>query len=578
MTIEEKILVTMEKRSNALNSLKGIRQAKVDLEDEQTFNNRYLFGDSSPDPGLIDIFISYYRQANFLDGRTTLSPAMIVENSYSLWTDRMELCVRSTGDGADGIYPPTVEGFGQDTINTSSPWFTTNDPSSSGSGLVIPVLAPLASAGQAIITRRDELSGVDPFPPLHEDYFNDPERATLLAAFLTVIAQLNAVKPHIQATIDILNEANTTGIVFSELQDMRDDLPMSDIATMDALLVSIDLWIADYQAQHDYFIAYPASDDISGEPGYNQATFNTNLTTTITTANSTTSGALTSRSTAIPPILGTTSYPYSEMRKWRYFWMSENVSKPQSPYVSLGGIATAISQSENGLNQANIGMSVFAPDPSEYFKTPDMVTAYLDNPVFTEGTSILEEGDAHLIWIGDPSANKYKIYRKAVGDVLLNNDNWAEIDLLVWQNLPADEGMVYMEYIDTTVVLNNGYVYRMQIHDTNLGTAGQPRIDTFDSSSLQSPILNLSSTVTIDLVTEVFDEEPVPSVIALQLTLSEELILSAGVYLALLSGTRQGLYRVLEVNGVLVNIEEVVITSILGSTVSPVGGSRFLNY
>lgn len=575
MTIEEKIAATQEKRGIGLNGIKSALAAKVQSEEERDLNNRFLFGDPG-EYGIMDVFTSYYIQAYSLNGFDTTLPSL-KNGSDSDWTNRFSSCVAPQGDDATGFYPPDENGVGAQELNVNSLWFSTNGQNDEYNQGVIGNSTAIQAAIDALQYQRESVYADPPDNTilLHPDYFNDPERANLLSSIQSVITDLTSAKTYIQNTIDMLNSIDGgSSTVFEELPDMKTDLPLSDITTMTTLLTTIDGFISTYQGHYDYFNQFPASDDISGESGYSQSEFNTRYKTTLPGEMAALQSAFQTRVGEIITALGATASPFSGLRSWRYFWIAENIGKPLSPYFSLSGLDSALSQAQNALALADSSLSTLFGTTEEYIVTPTLITSYFQ-PKFNLTTLLLESSKIITLWIGAPYANKYKVFRKVIADVTLDNDNWTDTYLLSWvYEVDSESGFIKIQYDDTSHTLDTGYVYRVQTFDTSDGPAGEDRIDSFNSSSIQSKVFDLDSTITIDAVTEIKDALNVT--VSLQLTLSEEIGVNAGSYIALLDGASAGLYKVLNVTqDVDVTIDYTDPTGFLGSTVSMVYGSRF---
>lgn len=534
-TIQDKIKNAQQNRSNAMNAVIGIDSAVIEQEGLKELGNKFLFGEDSSDYGIITLFQYYYYQAFLCTGFKTQSPDMSVIGSKGEWLSKFTKASSPVGDGEGGIYPIDPEtGSPQLEMNESCNWFSDNEPNGEMTQGIIKYITDSVSASSSIITKRAEMSTGDTPVLLHPDYYGSSERSSLLNALGSIISELDGLALHTQNTIDVLNDINSGGgTAFQEFTDMIADLPMSDISTMNTFISSINSEKATVQGIYDYFASFSAGTSILGQTGYIASEFENNLNS-LSSDLSSLSSLLTSRVNAISSILGNTTPPFSGLRKWRYYWISENISKPSAPYISIAGMATARAQAMQGLSVANTSLSMLFGDVNRYCVQPT-IFAVVNNPILAEDNSITGY-KVEIIAMGATHCNKFKLYRKEITNkdsIPLSNDNWSESDLFDWiVDVNPETGMVMPKYLDEAVTIDNSYCYRLVACDTNAGVSGDKgRIDTFDSYSDQSNILS-GATATITGVKD------------FMITFDSELTFLPNTYLAITSGSNAGVYLV----------------------------------
>jgi len=336
-------------------------------------------------------------------------------------------------------------------------------------------------------------------------YFAEPERSNLINALDSIIIELQSYEAKIiEIEGYITSVDNGTNALFSEAGMDNDIDTATELINLGNLKTQIQSLITDYQSQSSYFSVFTASTDISGQVGYIEADFNNRLNTTISGLNSTLTSELNSRVTEVESFINLSDATLTlGFRKWLYFWVKENIQKPVSPYISLNGIGVAKTSQQNSLSNQNATLNTVSGNAEEYLVNAPMIGAF-PNPKLDENGIILQQR-VNLLWLGYPAANKYKIFRSPRSSIVsITNDNWTDATLLSWIiTVNEDSGSIDIEYLDTTFLANTLYIYRVQAFDsTGDGPSSPlPRIDSFDSSSLQSKIYDEANGVALTDIT-----------------------------------------------------------------------------
>lgn len=564
MTLNEKINKLLQNRVNSLVSLKGVSDAEVSFNEEADFHNEYLFGDGT-NLGVVNFLELYYRELNLAVGRTATSPSLHagLGTTKNSWITRFQSAVTLAGDGS--LYPDSnADGVADDQINQTSAWLYNNGDQRQSTPLTEPLRSSFVSsiagsvatdasdgrtsayvyntepealaAGQA---RADADNGVgllgkrtqnadssDTAPEItteqdaalpnlwryivgsggvdHLDYYNEPEKTNLENNLSSAVSVLQAYYDHlltVEAAIQDLDAGNNT--LFSESGMSSDIDTASELTNISSQKGNIQSLIIAFQGELGYFSSFTAGDDISGQVGYNRTTFNNKLSSIIPGLYNDANSHLSSRILEVEAIIGYEN-PSASFRKWLYFWVTQNIAKPTSPYVGLGGISTARSSQISSLSNSNAALNDLFGDSSQYLPTPSLVGTFL-NPKINDSGVILQQR-VNLLWLGSPAANKYKIFRKRKADLVsFSNDNWTDADFLDWQvSLNPDSGSIEIKYLDTSFVSGEQYVYRVQMFDSSSdGPASSlQRIDSFDSSSLQSKIFDDENEISVSSIVD----------------------------------------------------------------------------
>jgi hypothetical protein len=526
VTYEEKVEKLLGERQNALVARRGIDTAEVEATDEKNFNDLYLFGDGTNE-GLLDIFSLWFSKLYDLHGRTTAYPVMhLNDKNRTAWEAQFALAVRPQGDSANGFYPPDGNNIGARDLNTGSAWFLNNgDGGQTTGGLINSAWASLASAIDSLQAKRledvllDEPNPLypgtdpetgDPYPefitdglPDYPDWFNNPHRANLLSTLTDVIDTLNSIKTHSTSVIRpiILKIEDGTNTLFSGI-GMDTDLNFST-ADLDAFVSALTSRVSTLTGYYDYFNGFSASNDISGQAGYVRATFDGNLVA-LENYKSTLDTTINVRVAEYNTALGNGSIS-SGLRKWAYFWIAQNINKPVSPYVTLGGLATARTDAEKKMLQTKETLDILFNDPTQYLPTPNILAVYHED--IYDDLKQLVERRVTVLWIGSPANNKYQLYKADIS-ALSTLTGLSPVAYQWITTLNADSGMITSTYYDTPITPNASYVYQVRAYDSTEGTASPlDRLDSFNSSSNVMDNLETlpTGTITSGLVTFISD-------------------------------------------------------------------------
>lgn len=487
MTYEEKVDKILEQRASALSVKRGALESEIQLEEERDFNNEYLFGRGSSE-GVVNFFETYYRELSIGLGRQTTAPALQggVGSSESSYKSRFSTAVDLNGDTINGFYPPDSFGIGSQNLNTSSTWFTTNGDNGETEGGISGSLNSMSSAISDLITKRTEdLLPLTPDPPGdgnpdNPDYYQDPEAAVLENSLLSIINGLNSYKNYLEITKSILQKVlDGNNALCEETTDLKTDIPTGDISNINSFQTVLQGHIDSVQVEYNYFSALPA--------GYSRGVVDTKLNTTLPNLKSSIKNSLLSRETEVKSAIsyGDTS---SGIRKWLFFWISQNIQKPISPYVGLNGISQSIASAQKTLNQSNEALDILFGDTGKYIAQPTSIAAFFDPVLDEEG--LVTQSKIRYLWLGSTVVNKYKIFKQIITSQTPDNTDWTDSDLLTWVvTKNPDTSSIFIEYVDTVVDEETGYIYRVQSFDTNEGPTGDiPRVDSFNTSSVQSKI------------------------------------------------------------------------------------------
>jgi len=533
MTIDDKTKKLQVERADTITLIKSLYDNIDKMVDDIALNNTNLQGDLSTYEGLHYLFFVYYNHMKTLTGYTVSLPAIsLIEDYYTDWLNIQDTAMLPGGDGASGFYPD-----GGLSLNTSTPYLNDNGANYEYNQGFLTIIATAKTSAEAIIALR--VSNLDTFP--------NAQRTTLLNSLMAVITGLptlqtecNEVKTYIESTQSGGNP------IYDNLPSMKNAIDTDELDAITTFIEVLDALIVEYNGYYDYFDGYPGSTDLSSDPTYSRTLFNTTLFSVVgrlATIQPIFQGRVETMNTALGSV-------GSGPRKWRKFWLLENIGKPKGSYTIKLMNEASIATNRSLLLEADDKLSSFVANPAHYFPTPKL-------------TAISATADTvKLVWEGNPSANKYAIYRKAIVDVTANEE---------W--LQAPESWV----TETTAYFANNFtdvvkpivpsVYRVKPLDSDEGISKLPRIDDFNSSSQQSPVLDLESTVSI------LSSEVLPS--GLKLTLSESMPAYPNNYIAILSSPAV-FARVLSFSDTYILVDLVDDPSYIGLNVSKVHGSIFV--
>jgi hypothetical protein len=143
--------------------------------------------------------------------------------------------------------------------------------------------------------------------------------------------------------------------------------------------------------------------------------------------------------------------------------------------ISIGSSSTTI---DDMIAKQEETLSTYALLTTQYISKPDVISVRFQN----QKTSVRVQWSSHL------HPNKYKIYRKLVGDVS-DNDEWTETYLIDTLNevddIDPDILWTQQFYVDATVDPEENYVYRIKAIDDYWSTHG---VSCSNSESDQSDV------------------------------------------------------------------------------------------
>lgn len=529
MTFLEKLENLRNSRTLALNSKKSLLDAQATAEEGRDFNYRYLFGYDG-DIGINDLIALYYQEMYLGVGRGSTTPSL-KDNLDITWKTRLELSITTAGDGS--IYPDSnSDGVADKQINTYSAWLLNNGDNGIETGGIVALCTAVkntvgsdatqtangrgpfgsnpaaiahaeATKGSGLNGKRTENSDVYSIgiPPDelyyvgqngtdYPHYFNTPERTNLLAQLLTVKSGIDSYITKIEGISNTITSIdNDENQLFADMQ-INDESHfatniLGDPSDISALTTTLDGYQDDIDTYYAYFSQFTPSDNISDQSGYNQTTFNTNLDNVTTLMNSITS----SLQNRADDVLDKSGSITQGLKKYRYFWIAENIRKPISPLLTLNGIESSLVDIEQWIDNANEALGILLNNADQYISTP-VVYATCPDPLIDPKTGEIDTTRIKIIWSPIIFVPKYKIYRKDITGLSPNNDEWAETYFYLWHiKLNEETNQIRAIYYDESFNTGKLYQYRIQAYDGNSeGDASElDQIDdNFESKSLQS--------------------------------------------------------------------------------------------
>jgi len=485
LTFLEKETQLRTSRENALGSKYAIGNAVITAEDEKTFTEKYLFGEGS-DSGIVNFLEAYYRGLFLICGRGTTAPSLTggIGSSYSDWEERFALAVGSSGDDATGFYPPDGNGIGAKTLNESSIWVTNNGDDGVTSGGVASDISSLLTGISD--TRTTRLIGtVNPFPPptyiepyIYGNSFSN--KTAFLALISDLISSCTAARTYLVNSIRplILEVENQTNTLFGEFNLYADYDP--DLVAFDNYTSSMSSFLSTLGNYQSYF---------SGASG-SEGDFDSQLTALETFLNNTT---VVSSGISILESELNNGDTNTGLRKWLLFWISQNIGKPQSPYVSLNGLALAIVDATNKLANSNVALDTLYGDPTKFLLTPSPISAFFLQE-FNDAGTLVSQGNK-ILWLPSLAVNKYRVYKKTLSAAPTDDDFVTPIDWVT--EIDSQSGIISASYLDTDISPNTVFAYKIVSYDSTEGDASPiSRKDSLNSSSEQSSIIKETKILT----------------------------------------------------------------------------------
>lgn len=476
MTIQEKIHEWLNNRLLALSGKRNAVRTEIKTEAEIELLQSFLFGDGTYN-GLINLLEYYGEELNRLKASTFSYPALHngVGSTQPTWETRFALSVSVLGDGENGFYPPNEWGYGQDTIqNTADNYWLFAHGHSTGSGGLLTELSTLNSARGSLWSQRilqDEY-----LEYIHRDYYNEPHRTNLLNAITSIINYLGDYREFLEEFQSVLEEISDGYNPLFVEPDMTDAVTLIP----SSVFTDLDDFITHYTTMWEELEAIPASNSADGsgqrELIDNYVDPSSSYDYSIVNLSSAVNTFIGGRKNAVIALMGLTDISEG-IKKWIYFWIRTLIEKPQSPYGTLIGVEQSKANAINQLASTEDLLKVlFAENTEQYLPTPSLSTIYSVPDINTTAGKRVE-----LFFETIPVVPVTDFYRRELTETQeIINENWTE-DLL--ETIDTEDPS--LGFVDFDPPSETGYYgYRVQLHDS-----GDHRIDTYDTSSLQSKLI-----------------------------------------------------------------------------------------
>lgn len=517
-----------EVRSNAVMSIRSVRNLKIEAETRRDDLLPILFGDGT-NQGIMKIISLYMEQARLTAGRKTSTPDFSGDYE-SQFKSNMALCVKGSGDGADGLYPPEIiEGQpsekAQKDFNKNSKWLNSYSlegvSSPTGKGIKQfceelitavgvqalangdhrgPYPSQASASTQAQIDRgsgylalRTENSEVylettgssgsssgssSSSEPVAETWYigknglDTPDNYTFKAELISKIDALISSMTSYKTNLESSQTAITN--LGEILTEFKIEVP-TDTARLSSALSKIT---SDIQLANSYRTYF---NSISTGTSSNRAAINAKLadlkndcTTWISFYESVSSQSTTE--------LGDVS---SGIRKGLIYWTEELVKKPDGAYTTLEGIPQLLNDAQTQLQNADTRLNAFSSDVNSWLSVPEVMGVF--NQAILNIDKSIKRWETHIMWKNVLPANKYKILRKVVTSFSgISNDAWDIQDPTVIIEL-NEAGFLLTEHIITPPTQHT--LFRVLACDED-GSSFIRRADSFNSYSEQSDVIS----------------------------------------------------------------------------------------
>ena len=504
-----------EVRSNAVMSIRSVRNLKIEVETRRDDLLPILFGDGT-NQGIMKIISLYMEQARLTAGRKTSTPDFS-GNYEAQFKSNMALCVKGSGDGDDGLYPPEIiEGQpsekAQKDFNKNSKWLNSYSlegvSSPTGKGIkqfceeLITAVGAQATAngdhrgpypsqasasaqaqidrGSGYLALRTENSEVYLEASssssgtwyIGKNGIDTPDNYTFKADLISVLDSLltsmNSYKTNLENTLSAL--ANKGAV----LEEFKVELPTDESRLNSALTKIID----DIELVTSYKTYF---NTISTGTSSNRAAINAKLEDLKTDCSTLISYYETASSQSTLE-LGDVS---SGIRKGLIYWTEELVKKPDGAYTILEGIPQLLNDAQTQLQNADTRLNAFSSDVNSWLSTPEVMGVF--NQAVLNIDKSIKRWETHIMWKNVLSANKYKILRKVVTSFAgINNDAWEIQDPTVITEL-NEAGFLLTEHVITPPTQHT--LFRVLACDED-GSSFIGRADSFNSYSEQSDVIS----------------------------------------------------------------------------------------
>lgn len=546
MTYDEKIEQIRQNRSNALNSKVKISQAQINAIEEDNFNKKFLFGDTSNN-GILDIIKLYYEEENLEKGITFTKPSLTNMNNLTTWNNQFTSAISIAGD-EEFYLDSDTDGLADEELNLTTEWLNGNDAGSETDGIfgdlnyflefnigidvsdtttvtslyeyvdasaaeaaAISFLYPnnYSKIGKGIRGRRTrnvEITTESNSDPLYR-YIIGGDATTDEPTFYSNLTDINSqgggekteFLTNLNNLISSINDTSDYQSKLTEIYNAIYDIKNGNNEIFEEASMSTDIdddTIAITTLKNNLDIYVGTNTDTLIDDtlwGYynwfntadgTEGTFDTNLTNLETLIN-TIKTTITTRFNNIEGIIGDINpASFTKLRKWRYFWINTIIGKPTSSLINLNGMNTAISTANNTLNKANEELSTL------FGSTAIDREKYIPTPeLVTSFNNHKRDDEGNIIqlrigfaYIGQAHATKYKIYRRTIDNITYDNEQWNDTVYLEVTDLDNKTGNVKMIYNDIDNNFTIGDIYCYRVRTFDETN------DSFISASEESKI------------------------------------------------------------------------------------------
>lgn len=523
-----------EVRSNAVMAIRSVRTLKEDAETRRDDLLPILFGQGT-DQGIMSVIALYMEQARLTAGRKTSTPDFSSDYVTQFKSD-LALCVKGSGDGDDGLYPPEIidgqpSEKAQKDFNKNSKWLNSYSLESvaaaSSKGIkqfcqdVLTAVGTSALAnanhrgpypsqtdaeshaqidrGSGYLALRTENSEIyseasgssssssgeasgssssSSEEPAAETWYigkngiDTPDNYTFKADLISVIDSLLTSMNSYK-----INLENTLAALANKgaiLEEFKVELP-TDESRLNSAMTKI---IGDIELITSYRTYFNA---ISTGTSSNRTAINAKLEDLKTDCNA----LITYYETASSQSTLELGDINSGIRKGLIYWTEELVKKPDGAYATLEGIPQLLSDAESQLQNADTRLNAFSSDVNSWLSVPEAMGVF--NQAVLNIDKSIKRWETHITWKNVLPANKYKILRKVVTSFSgINNDAWDIQDPTVIVEL-NEAGFLLTEHIITPPTQHT--LFRVLACDED-GSSFIKRADSFNSYSEQSDVIS----------------------------------------------------------------------------------------
>ncbi|MGL5913510.1 MAG: hypothetical protein ACRCZB_05040 [Bacteroidales bacterium] len=492
-------------RSNSMLSLRSMRKMEVDTEDRKQSLLRILFR-ADDESGIMDLMQCYYKLVRMSSGKNTLSPDFSSDYKAQ-YISNFELSVKGSGDGEEGLYPPTPEQPEKavDVFNKNSKWVSTfgleetatyigvvpqseilfseigtvairnSDRRGPYSTLDLAEKASIEDRGTGFLSLRTENSEVYKESTSYyigKNGIDTPDNYSFKEQLIDMLDEhlqkLVDYKDSIILAIDFLERSSKT------LKEFLVPMP-NDKANLEIILDKIKTETLEYTEYKEYFLGIEATEETRDEINQKLEDLKLKLSESI--------ASFSKYSEDHISILGDSK---NGAKKSLVFWVNEIVKKPDGCFSTLEGLSTIKPNAEIKLKEANGALKEFSSNTNEWLIKTEITGT------FVQATLNLDKSIKHwslfLTWKGILPSNKYKIYKKPFS--FFNG----EITNKEWDIPEFSEVVTLTEvgFLATQLEMpppKESMIFRIRPCDEDTNVELQ-RIDEFNSYSNQSDIIS----------------------------------------------------------------------------------------